>query len=210
MTRELPGISQYDPFELSLTGPTEGNPFTDVTVGARFELNGHVQDVAGFYDGDGVYRVRFMPDAPGVLRYRTASNRPELDGRAGERVVVPAQPGNHGPVRVWNTFHFRYDDGTPYLQMGTTCYAWVHQGADLRRGLWIRWRRRRSTSYACACFPSITVSITMNRNSIPIAPRGWRVGFHPVRSGVLPALRATGGSPARPGHPGRHHPVPPV
>ena len=72
-----------------------------------------------------------MPDAPGVLRYRTVSNRPELDAQQGERVVVPARPGNHGPVRVWNSFHFRYDDGTPYIQIGTTCYAWVHQGDDL-------------------------------------------------------------------------------
>ncbi len=131
MTSKLPRISQYDPFELSLTGPTEGNPFTDVTVGARFDLNDRVHDVTGFYDGDGMYRIRFMPDAPGVLRYRTVSNRPELDAQQGERVVVPARPGSHGPVRVWNTFHFRYDDGTPYIQIGTTCYAWVHQGADL-------------------------------------------------------------------------------
>ena len=43
MTRELPQISQYDPFELSLTGPTEGNPFVDVTLGARFELNGRAR-----------------------------------------------------------------------------------------------------------------------------------------------------------------------
>jgi hypothetical protein len=32
---------------------------------------------------------------------------------------------------VHNTFHFAYADGTPFFQVGTTCYAWVHQGDDL-------------------------------------------------------------------------------
>ena len=26
-----------------------------------------------------------------------------------------------------NTFHFAYADGTPYKQLGTTCYVWTHQ-----------------------------------------------------------------------------------
>ena len=30
-----------------------------------------------------------------------------------------------------NTFHFKYEDGTPYLPVGTTCYAWNHQGEAL-------------------------------------------------------------------------------
>jgi len=36
----------------------------------------------------------------------------------------------HGPVRVANTYHFAYADGTPYRQIGTTCYAWTHQGDE--------------------------------------------------------------------------------
>ena len=39
--------------------------------------------------------------------------------------------GNHGPVRVANTYHFAYADGTPYKQIGTTCYVWTHQGDEL-------------------------------------------------------------------------------
>ena len=42
-------------------------------------------------------------------------------------------PGAHGPVRVRNTHHFAYADGTPYFPFGTTCYAWVHQGDALER-----------------------------------------------------------------------------
>ena len=34
-------------------------------------------------------------------------------------------------MRVRNTFHFAYADGTPYFPIGTTCYAWTHQGDEL-------------------------------------------------------------------------------
>jgi hypothetical protein len=38
---------------------------------------------------------------------------------------------NHGPVEVRNRFHFAYADGTPHRPIGTTCYAWTHQGEEL-------------------------------------------------------------------------------
>ncbi|MCA9896455.1 MAG: DUF5060 domain-containing protein, partial [Anaerolineae bacterium] len=90
-----------------------------------------VVDVDGFYDGAGTYRVRFMPDTLGEWHYTTVSNRAELDGQTGAFTCVDPGPDNHGPVGVHDTFHFAYADGTPYLQIGTTCYAWAHQGADL-------------------------------------------------------------------------------
>jgi hypothetical protein len=131
MIGETPQVAQYDRFELTLAGPAEGNPFVEVELGARFEHDGRAMEAGGFYDGGGIYRIRFMPDAEGLWRYLTTSNCAELDGHEGHFVVGPARPGIHGPVRVWNTFHFRYADGTPYVQMGTTCYAWTHQGTDL-------------------------------------------------------------------------------
>ena len=30
-----------------------------------------------------------------------------------------------------DTFHFAFDDGTPYRPVGTTCYAWTHQDEAL-------------------------------------------------------------------------------
>lgn len=38
--------------------------------------------------------------------------------------------GNHGPLKIVDTYHFRYADGTPYYSLGTTCYAWVHQSEE--------------------------------------------------------------------------------
>jgi hypothetical protein len=55
-----------------------------------------------------------------------------LDGAEGSFTLRCApRPGNHGPVRVANTYHFAYADGTPYKQIGTTCYVWNLQGAEL-------------------------------------------------------------------------------
>jgi hypothetical protein len=124
-------IEKWDVFEVELAGPSDGNPFLDVELTGTFEFDGQQQTVAGFYDGDGVYRIRFMPDREGRWNYTTKSNKPELAGKSGEFEVVAPTGKNHGPVRVKDTFHFAYADGTPYHQLGTTCYVWTHQGDEL-------------------------------------------------------------------------------
>ncbi len=124
-------VERWGIFELTLRGPSGGNPFVDVKLSTEFEQNDRVFELEGFYDGDGAYRTRFMPDEPGEWTYVTRSNRRELDGRKGKFTCVKPSKGNHGPVRVHNTWHFAYADGTPYFQVGTTCYAWAHQGNAL-------------------------------------------------------------------------------
>jgi hypothetical protein len=124
-------VEQWGVFELSLAGPVSGNPFTDVTVGAQFTHQKRKAAVSGFYDGNGLYRIRFMPDDLGVWQYVTHSNIPDLDDQQGEFTCVAARKGIHGPVSVHNTHHFAYADGTPYYPFGTTCYAWTHQGNEL-------------------------------------------------------------------------------
>ncbi len=127
-SQSAPGtVEKWDVFEVSLPGPRDGNPFIDVELAGMFEHEGQKTTVTGFYDGDGEYRIRFMPNKVGHWHYTTTSNRPELDKKTGEFDVVPATGKNHGPVEVKDTFHFAYADGTPYHLLGTTCYAWTHQ-----------------------------------------------------------------------------------
>lgn len=120
-------VAKWGVFETSFAGPSTGNPFAEVTLDALFRQHGRTVRVPGFYDGDGVYKLRFMPDNPGAWSFVTRSNVAELDGQAGDLTVSEALPGVHGPVQVANTFHFAYADGTPYLPFGTTSYAWTHQ-----------------------------------------------------------------------------------
>lgn len=118
-------------FEIELHGQSYGNPYIDVELGAQFTCDEQAVNVRGFYDGDGVYRIRFMPNAEGEWVYRTTSNSRSLSGIEGRFTCTPPQEGNHGPVRVADTFHFAYEDGTRYLPIGTTCYVWTHQGEEL-------------------------------------------------------------------------------
>jgi len=118
-------VEKWGVFELELKGPVEGNPFVDVRVSAVFTDGTRTHEIPGFYDGDGIYRVRFMPEAVGAWRYETKSNRWELTGKLGSFNVTAAGKGNHGPVRVHNTYHFAYADGTPFKQIGTTIYNWL-------------------------------------------------------------------------------------
>ena len=74
-------VERWGVYETLLQGPEEGNPFLDVGFGAQFKYGHRTVDVDGFYDGNGVYRVRFMPDREGTWRYVTRSSCAELDGK---------------------------------------------------------------------------------------------------------------------------------
>lgn len=124
-------IEKWGVYELTLQGPQHGNPFVDVSLEAEFSFEGRVVRTQGFYDGQGNYRIRFMPDVEGKWTYRTNSNARSLSGLTGQFICIAQAEGNHGPVRVKNTFHFAYEDGTPYIPVGTTSYVWTHQGDEL-------------------------------------------------------------------------------
>ncbi|HWB87537.1 MAG TPA: DUF5060 domain-containing protein [Bryobacteraceae bacterium] len=124
-------VERWGIYEVKLDGPKTGNPFLDVKLSASFQYEHRAVQVDGFYDGDGVYRIRFMPDELGQWTYRTSSNVAALDGKTGSFTVTAPSAGNHGPVRVRYVSHFAYEDGTPYVPIGTTCYAWIHQGDKL-------------------------------------------------------------------------------
>ena len=128
-----PVVERWGIFEASFTGPTSGNPFVDVEFSARFTSRDAVFDVHGFYDGDGVYRIRFMPPSEGQWQFETRSNRAELAGKTGSFVCEKASAANHGPVKVQNIFHFGYADGTPFTPIGTTCYQWALQPEALEQ-----------------------------------------------------------------------------
>src|SRR5579871_6047194 len=112
-------VEKWGLFETAFVGPKDGNPFVNVTLYADFSIGARVVSAPGFYDGDGVHRVRFMPDTEGEWTFRTRSNVPELDCVSGSFHCGPPAGDNHGPVRVRNRFHFAYADGTSYFPFGT-------------------------------------------------------------------------------------------
>lgn len=89
---------------MSFKGPSSVNPFLDVHFSARFQQGDKVFTPEAFYDGDSVYRIRFMPDSQGQWTYVTESNCKELDEKKGAFTCGEAGPGNHGPVPVWSMY----------------------------------------------------------------------------------------------------------
>jgi hypothetical protein len=123
---------QWGLYEAAFTGPASRNPYVEISLSATFTQGARRVVVPGFWDGGGTYKVRFMPPAPGEWRYETSSRAPELNGKTGTFIATPPTAGNRGPVRPFNKFYLRYEDGTPYHQFGTTCYVWTHQTSALQ------------------------------------------------------------------------------
>jgi len=160
-------VEQWGIFEIALNGPTNGDPFLDVQFSATFSNGLKTVEVSGFYDGNGVYRVRFMPDRTGVWHYVTHGNSPSLDRQTGSFAVTAATGNNHGPVRVHDTYHFAYADGTVYYPVGTTCYNWLQAPDD--------WQEQTLRTLAGASFNKVRFLVfPQNRdfkdNSVPKTP----------------------------------------
>ena len=169
-------VEQWGVYEIELRGPSDGNPFVDVELSARFTQGGRGVTASGFYDGEGVYRIRFMPEQRGEYHYETRSNRPELNGKKGSFVVGKPSAGNHGPVRVRNTYHFAHADGMPFFPVGTTCYAWVHQGDRLEEQTLATLKNSPFNKLRMCVFPK---HYAYNQNEpalypfVGTPPRGW-------------------------------------
>lgn len=125
-------VEKWDVFELTLEGSDEGNPFVGVELSAVFThaKTGKTYEPEGFYDGNGIYKIRFMPSLEGAWTYTTSSNRERLDGKEGTFTCTAPSAGNHGPVRVVNQYHFAYEDGTRFIPVGTTIYQWAFHGRE--------------------------------------------------------------------------------
>lgn len=122
-------VEKYGVFELTLKGSDAGNPFIDLQLTATFTQGNKTFTPEGFYDGNGTYKIRFMPDQEGEWTYTTASNHNDLNNKKGSFICTPSAK-NKGPVRVRNTFNFAYADGTPFYPFGTTIYEWSFQPED--------------------------------------------------------------------------------
>lgn len=122
-------VEKWGTLEVACMGRTDGNPFTDYCIYGTFSGKGETVRVKGFYDGDGIYKVRFMPSFEGTYKFTISGNFCE-EGYEGQFEATAPQKENHGPVRVANTYHFAYEDGTPYYSIGTTCYVWELQADE--------------------------------------------------------------------------------
>ena len=117
---------QYETFELTFTGIDPGDNPAQIDLRVTFTHNEKRWTVPGFHDGDGICRVRFLPEKTGDYAWQTEG----LIDASGVETCNPAREGNHGPVRAAGT-HFTYADGTLFYPFGTTVYALASQPDNL-------------------------------------------------------------------------------
>jgi hypothetical protein len=147
------GVGQWEPFEVHMTAaadfanpyveamPDSGKPYVRVTfTGVGGEAKGMSVTVAGFWDGGQSWKARFAPPAPGEWTYLGDSGDPGLRGVHGSFSCMAwnaeqkaANPARHGFVRVAQQGpragrYFEYADGTPFLWIGDTWWAWARKG----------------------------------------------------------------------------------
>lgn len=113
-------MKQYEMFELVFPGEVLQNDWAQIGLHAEFSCGGIAKTVKGFYDGEGRYIVRFLPETAGEWRWKVTG----AVNAEGTEVCQPAE--SHGPVRAVDT-HFEYADGTLFTPFGTTVYALAHQ-----------------------------------------------------------------------------------
>lgn len=116
-------VNRWDVFEISLEGPAQGNPFLEQRLQGIFTGKNESVVTEGFYDGKGIYRIRFMPSFSGRYSFILKGSFLETT-LSGRFVVNEAEAGNHGPVRTANTYHFSYEDGTAFHPVGTIAQGW--------------------------------------------------------------------------------------
>jgi hypothetical protein len=152
--RYVPGVERWAVQEIALHSSRHyDNPFREVTLTAKFSCAGEQVNVAGFYDGDSVWKVRYMPLEFGQCSFQTASNDPEINNQSGKFDVTSPGTGNHGPVHVTKTYHFSYSDGTPYFLLGTTLYNWLNRDEALQRQILDTLNRGPFTKVRFGLFP---------------------------------------------------------
>lgn len=132
-------VQKWGVYEVTLHGTSEGNPFVEQSVEGTFTGINECVTVSGFYDGDGVYKIRFMPSFEGRYHYQLSATFP-CDCFEGDFTVTQPAAENHGPVHA-RGFHFEYADGSPYYPVGTTAYVWHLQNQATQQQTWEELRK---------------------------------------------------------------------
>lgn len=131
-------MRQYEMFELEWKGEKPEGSWVDIDLAGEFSCDGIITKVKGFYGGDGIYKIRFLPERSGHYTWRIKGIIEE-EGEAFCEKAAPAEEVSgktafegtgHGMVRT-RGMHFVYEDGSRYTPVGTTVYALAHQPRPL-------------------------------------------------------------------------------
>lgn len=119
-------MMQYSMTELSFEGKEPAFSQAQADIRAVIIHGEKEWDIDGFYAGNGIYKVRFLPEYAGKYEYKITG---EISAE-GSFIAEPHDEKHHGIVRA-EDMHLRFADGTLCTPFGTTVYAMMHQKDEL-------------------------------------------------------------------------------
>ena len=114
-------MRQYETFEMTFQGAVLTDAWAQIDLRAEFTCGDTVQTVKGFYDGDGRYVVRFLPQKAGTWHWKVSG----CITAEGEETCQEAD-AHHGLVQAVDS-QFAHEDGSLFIPFGTTVYALASQ-----------------------------------------------------------------------------------
>ncbi len=120
-------IAQYDIYDFSLDSDTHhDDPFAvNVLATMEHESGEKIENIPGFYNGDGKWVIRFSPTKLGVWRGKTTSGDPKLCCvELGPVECVENENSEvHGKLQIdpEHPQRFTWEDGDPFVILGFEC-----------------------------------------------------------------------------------------
>lgn len=108
-------MNKYQMFELAFGNLPEGGEIT-----AEFVCGSEKKTVPGFYAGNGVYKVRFLPKTAGEYHWKVSGVVSAEGAEVCEESDLPGMVKADGRA-------FRYENGKLFHPFGTTVYALISQ-----------------------------------------------------------------------------------
>jgi hypothetical protein len=151
MSAQNPDAQRWQKYELSFTSSVEyENPVQDLkTMEVTFvSPTGIMKTVNGFWDGDNIWKVRFMPGETGIWTYNTKCSDVKNSGLDNQTGSFKCRKGVseknifiHGPVfNPPGTFYLAHNDGTPFFWLACTAWNGALKSTDQEWDIYLRQR----------------------------------------------------------------------
>lgn len=133
-------VPVYGMIEWIMKGPDKAGPIDTPAIWLEIDK----QRIDGFYEGDGRYRVKFVPKEAKKWSYRVVSDEPTLNGRTGGFTSTDPWPGpvhkdNIAPLNNWWSDRTAKEDYLGTQQGANTIYRWRKTYLEdwAKRWLWL-------------------------------------------------------------------------
>jgi hypothetical protein len=151
VSAQLPDAGKWQKYELtfrstiSYENPVQDLLSMDVTF---YSPTGRIKTIHSFWDGDDIWKARFMPDETGPWRFETSCSDKKNTGLFNRKGTFNCKesPDNrdlikHGPVlHPAGKYYLTHSDGTPFFYLACTAWNGALKSTDNEWELYLRHR----------------------------------------------------------------------